>query len=266
MSVIIGTLVHHKGAYALDKFLANQQHIQRNYSDCSLLFATEETGYVDELVSLLFQWNLRGTVILFKVERPEYAKSRLWSIACGRESIRQYILDRSQANRLLFLDADMTYDPRIIDILETELINQDAVFSGYRFRNNHIGLTGAGCLLLRREALKKIRFRCYEFRNGQVINEDNVVEMDLYRQGCRIKKGFFLKIDHYFSPGESRHITPQKVGLYRKLMTSAFCRFWLIRISVAIQYNVPSSGQRIIWGILNIFYRLRCGRMRKSHF
>lgn len=105
--------------------------------------------------------------------------------------------------------------------------------------------------------MEKIKFRCYEFKNGQTITEDNVAEMDLFRQGCHIKKGFFLSIDHYTSSGEAKHITPQKVGLYRKVMTSAIVRFCLIRTSVAIHYNLAKRGLELSGIFLSIFDKLR---------
>jgi len=256
LKVLIGTPVHRQGAYALEKYLANQKQIQQNHADCELLLSTDNTGYQYELMDMLEQWHLRGTVIPYMVEKPPFARSRLWNIASGREAIRRYFLQRTAAERLLFLDADMTYDPQIISIMEKEIINHDAVFSGYRFRNNRIGLIGAGCFLLRREALQNISFRCYEFKNGQTINEDNMAEMDLFRHGYRIKKGFFLDIDHYYSSTGAKHITPHKVGLWKKMLTGSFIRFCLIRTSLAIHYNIPTQGQKALWFFLSLFEKL----------
>jgi len=262
MRVLIGTPVYREGAYAFEKYLTNQQQIQQACPDCDLVLATNDTGYAGELDAMLRTWRLRGKVITYQVQKPGYAKSRLWNIASGREAIRRYFLSRPEAESLLFLDADMTYDPQVVTILGKELSGQDAVFSGYRFRNNRIGLSGAGCLLLRRQALEKIRFRCYEFTNGQVINEDNVAEMDLFRQRCRIKKGFFLAIDHYYSATDARSLRPQKVGLYRKVFTSAFARFCLIRASVVFHYNIPSKGQKIKWALTDYLKRVSVGSTR----
>jgi hypothetical protein len=108
-----------------------------------------------------------------------------------------------------------------------------------------VGLTGAGCFMLCREAAQKISFRCYEFKNGQAINEDNVAEMDLFARRCHIRKGFFLAIDHYTASGEVMRLAPQKVGLWRKVMTSALVRFLFIRASVAFHYNLPRKGVRM---------------------
>jgi hypothetical protein len=247
MKILIGTPIHRQGACALKKYLDNQKKIQQIHPDCDLVFSASDTTYVPELQDLLHQWDLRGTVISHIVQKPAYAKSRIWDIASARESIRQYFLSQPEAEALLFLDSDMTYDPLVARILGKEMEGHDAVFSGYRYRNGRIGLAGTGCLLLRRNALEKIKFRCYEFKNGQVINEDNVMEMDLFRAGCRIKKGFFLSIDHYYSATEAKHIDPQKVGLFRKIMTGPMVRFCLISGSVTVHYDIPGLGQRILW-------------------
>ena len=94
-------------------------------------------------------------------------------------------------------------------------------------------------MMLARNILGKIKFRCYEFKNGEVIFEDNVLEMDSFRLGSRIKKGFFLSISHYISTTEARHITPQPIGILRKITTCAFARYWLIRVSIMTRHNIP---------------------------
>ena len=53
MRVLIGTPVHRGGAYALEKFLANQQQIQRARPDCDLVFSTDDVSYVGELEKTL---------------------------------------------------------------------------------------------------------------------------------------------------------------------------------------------------------------------
>jgi hypothetical protein len=245
MRVLIGTPVHRNGAFALERYLANQQQIQRECPGCQLCLATDDAGFAAELEEALRHLKLRAEVIQFSTEKPDYARSRIWDIAGGRESIRRYFLSRPDRDGLLFLDADMTYDPRVVAIMEKELAGCDALFSGYRLRDNRIGLAGAGCLLVTRRAMQDIRFRCYEFRNRQEIPEDTVLEMDLFRRGRRIKKGFFLAIDHFFSPTEARSINPQRVSLFRGLTTHSLFRFCLIRTSVALHFNLPAKGYRI---------------------
>jgi hypothetical protein len=102
-----------------------------------------------------------------------------------------------------------------------------------------MGLAGAGCVMLSRSTLEKLEFRCCEFKNGEVIFEDNVLEMDLFRLGSRVKKGFFLSITHYASATESRRVTPHPVGLARRITNSAFIRCALIRASMTFKQNIP---------------------------
>jgi len=239
LNVVIGTLVHRQGAYVLDKFLANQQQIQRNYPSSELVLATNERDFIEELKGLLGSRGLRGEVVLYETTKPEYARSSLWNIGCGREAIRNYVLSRTDARYLLFLDADMTFDPSVVTIMEREIRNHDAVFSGYPLHRYGIGLSGCGCVMLTRSILEKLRFRCYEFKSGEVIFEDNLLEMDLFRSGGRIKKGFLLHITHHENSTEGKHIEPQRLGLWREITNNNFIRYMLIKISIAARYNIP---------------------------
>jgi hypothetical protein len=237
--VIIGTPVHHEGAYALDRFLDNQKLIQQSHPTSELVLATCEPDFVEELEGLLVSRELRGTTLYYEVIKPEHAQSRIWNITCGREAIRRYLLSQTEARYLLFLDADMTFDPAVIEIMKREIKGHDAVFSGYPLQRFGKGLAGLGCALLTRSILEKINFRCYEFKNGEVIFEDNVLEMDLFRSGSRVRKGFFLAIDHYMSGDETGHITPQPVGILRKIANWAPARYALLKASILIRHNIP---------------------------
>jgi len=115
----------------------------------------------------------------------------------------------------------------------------DVVFSGTPLRGYGTGLAGAGCAMLTRSILERFKFRCYEFKNGEVMFEDNILEMDLFRLGSRVKKGFFLSLSHYISAAEVKHIAPQPVGILRKIVNCPFVRYWLIRASIIIQRNIP---------------------------
>lgn len=240
MKILIGTPVYRNGAYVLDKFLANQQQIQQQYSSCELVLATCEPDFIPELTSLIKSYHLKASVIHYELVKPDYAKNRVWNIACGREAIRKHILSNPEYGGLLFLDSDMTFAPSVVNIMVSELRGYDAVFSGYHLRQIGICLTGAGCLLLTRNIADKVTFRCYEYKNGAAISEDNVLEIDLFRKGTRIKKGFFLAIDHYFGPDELKHIEPQKVGIYDRIMTSSLFRYCLINLNILLRYNLSS--------------------------
>lgn len=239
MNVVIGTPIYRNGAYAIDKFLSNQEEIQRTYPASELVLATSENDFFGELERLVRSSRLRATIFHYGFVKPDCARSNLWDIAGGREAIRKYVLSQTQARYMLFLDADMTFDPSVIATMEREIQGYDAVFSGYPLHQSGMGLAGAGCVMLTRSILEKLEFRCYEFRNGEVIFEDNVLEMDLFRLGSRVKKGFFVAISHYSSPTEARYIVPQPLGLARKLANNALVRYALLRASIMIQRNIP---------------------------
>ncbi len=133
--------------------------------------------------------------------------------------------------------------------MEKEIKDYDAVFSGYPLRHRGIGLAGCGCVMLTRGILEKLRFRCYEFKNGEVIFEDNVLEMDLFRSGGRIKKGFFIPITHYENSTEGKHIEPQRLGLWRKIANNNSIRYILIRTSILIHYNIPWHLKVLLSGL-----------------
>jgi hypothetical protein len=258
VNVAVGTPIHRQGAYVLDKFLSNQQQIQSNYPSSELIFATNHHDFVKELENLLSSWKLRGTVISYAVEKPGYARSEIWNISCAREAIRKYVLSQTDAKYLIFLDADMTFEPSVISQIESEIKDYDAVFSGYPLRSRGIGLAGCGCVMLTRNILEKLRFRCYEFRNGEVIFEDNVLEMDLFRCGARVKKGFFIPISHYVNSIEAKQIEPQRIGLWRKIANNSTIRYVLIRTSILIHFNIP-------WHLKVLLSKLTAGKKsRKS--
>ena len=251
VNVVVGTPIYRQGAYIIDKFLSNQKEIQQNYPSSELVLATNEDDFSNELNSLLSFWEVGGEVILYETVKPDYVRSKAWNIACGREAIRQYILSQTEARYLLFLDADITCDPLVIKIMEKEMQGYDVAFSGCPLWDYGIGLAGAGCMILTRSILKKVKFRCYEFKNGEVISEDSVLEMDSFRLGRRIKKGFFLSLSHYRSANEARHITPQPVGALRRIANCAFVRYVLIRASIMIQHNIPWKLKVLLYRFLN---------------
>ncbi|MFC1958878.1 hypothetical protein ACFLV6_03085 [Chloroflexota bacterium] len=239
MDVVIGTPIYRQGAYVIDKFLSNQKQIQQSHQLSEIVLATCEHDYIEELENLISLWELRGTVLSYKVVQPEYAQSRIWNIACGREAIREYILSKTEARYVLFLDADMTFEPSVIKIMGKEINGYDVVFSGYPIQHYGIGLAGLGCAMLTKSTLEKVKFRCCEFKNGEVIFEDNLLEMDLFRLGRRVKKGFFLSINHYMSATRTRSIAPQPVGILRRITNWPFARYGLIRASIMVRHNVP---------------------------
>ena len=247
--VVVGVLIYRAGAYILDKFLANQKEIQKNYPSSELVFATNEPDFVKELEGALSLWALRGKVLCYETIKPEDARSRLWNIACGREAIRQYTLSKTKAKYLLSLDADMTYDPNIIGIMEREIQGYDVVYSGYHTRlGPGIILEGGGCCMLTAAAMKDVRFRCLEFKNGVAIPEDTLLELDLIRSHKRIKKGFFLAISHYDNKRQEKNISPRPVGLYWRITRSVFVRYARVRASIVFKHDVGGWWYTVLFG------------------
>ena len=247
VNVVVGVPIYRAGAYILDKFLANQEEIQQSYPSSELVFATSEPDFVKELEGALSLWGLKGKVLRYEIIKPDYAKSRFWNVACGKEAIRRYTLSKTKAKYLLSLDADMTYDSNIIGIMEKEIQNCDVVCSGYPLRDFGMCLTGGGCCMLTAALMKGVRFRCLEFKNGVAISEDTLLELDLIRSGKRMKKGFFLAISHYDNEGQAKAIRPRPLGLYRRITQSGLVRYALIRASITSKHNIGDWLRRLIY-------------------
>ena len=240
VDVVVGTPICRRGANIIDKFLANQKEIQQNYPSSELVLATEESDFIEELEKRLSFYELRGRVILFEVIKPDYARSRLWNIACGREAIRQYVLFQTAVRYLLSLDADLTCDPSIIKILEGEIQGYDVAISGQAVRvGPGTSLGPVSCSMLTRSTLGKIRFRCYEFNNGEFLDDGIALEMDLFKLRLRIRKGFFLSICHYRNENDAACIDPHPLGLLRRITDSLPMRYVLHRTSIMARYDIP---------------------------
>ena len=235
--IIVGTPICRRTAFILDKFLSNQQEIQQAYPDCGLVLATDEPDFVAELEEQIKLYHIKGGVISYETVKPDYARSRVWNIASGREAVRRYTLSQKAAY-LLFFDSDMVYEPSIISIMKKKIQNFDVVSSGYRSRFWSDWVIGGGCLMINRETLKKIAFRCYEFKNGQVIYEDELLEVDLFACHARVKKGIFASIRHYSDRKECYSVHPQAVGWFRTLTNHPLLKYLLIRMGILAKYNI----------------------------
>ena len=235
--VIVGTTICRRTSFVLDKFLSNQQEIQQAYSRCTLVLATDEPDFVAELKEQINLYHLKGEVITYETLKPDYARSGTWSIACGREALRQYAL-LQEAEYLLSLDGDMVFEPSVISIMKDKIQGFDVVSSGCRLPRWGGWGFGTGCLMINRKTLDRITFRCYEFKNGQVIYEDGVLDMDLFKCGARVNKGIFVSNKHYKNREEYEAIEPQPVGWFRTLTNNLLVRYILIGMSILIKYNI----------------------------
>lgn len=266
--VLVASPTYRGGAYALDRFLENQRQIQRMFPDSELILATAEQDFAPELESLLASYSIRGEAVLYEVVKPPYARRMIWNVACGREGIRRYMLSQTHADYLLSLDHDMVYDPNIISILLEEIQGYDVVHSGHRLRwSDHAIGMGAGCALISRRALEKVAFRCFEFGNGDIMDDGLTLELDLIRSGCRVKKGVFLRIDHYIDAETVRCIEPQPLGLFRRLSTSRPFRYALLRSSLLLRRDISSRLHFALHGLLGFkrrITRVRTGARRRD--
>jgi hypothetical protein len=249
IDVVIGTTAVRRSSFALDHFMQNLHEIQRNYDRSEVVIATDETDFAEDLDQLLNKYKIFGRVIVYETENPDQRKNqRLCSITSGRNAIVDYLLN-SDSPYLLFLDSDMTYDPRIIDIMKREINGHDVLQSGYMVRSKTIEAVGfGGCSLIKREILSKIRFRFYEFENGRVIDEFNIFEYDLVRKGARIRKGVFLSVDHYISHDEAVSINPRNLSAFQKITTFPILRYILLHLSIISRYDITRYLQHLVYG------------------
>lgn len=244
--VIVGTPIARHTSFALDKFLSNQQEIQQAYPDCSLVLATDEPDFVAELKEQVDLYQLRGEVITYETVKPGYARSRAWSVASGREALRRYVLSQ-RAEYLFFLDSDMTCEPSVISIMKARIQGFDVVASGYRMREGGGWELIGGCLMINRETLSKITFRCYEFKNGQVIYEGESLAMDLFSCHAKVNKGIFVSIKHYKDREQYYAVEPQPLGWFRTLTNNLLVRYILIGMGIVVRYNIARKLQDLLY-------------------
>ena len=242
--VMAGTPICRRAAFVLDKFLANQREIQRAYPDCRLVLATDEPDFVAELEEQIKLHHLKGEVITYETVKPDYARSRIWSVTCGREAIRQYALLQG-AEYLLCLDGDMVYETSLISIMKSKIQGVDVAYSGYQLPRYGAWGFGGGCVLINIKTLNKITFRCYEFKSGYAITEDEWLDVDLFTCRARVKKGIFVPIRHYTESGQYYAIEPQPVGWLRRISNSLLVRYILVRMGVLFGFNI--AGKLHIW-------------------
>ncbi len=196
--VVVGAPICHRTSFVLDRFLANQREIQATYPKCTLTLATDEPDFVEELREQIKSHLLRGEVIIYVTVKPEGARTRTWSITCGREALRRHVFAK-KARFFLSLDADMVFDPSVVAIMKSQIAGFDAVFSGYRVPPCGAMAYGNGCLLMRSEALNDFAFTCYEFSDGDGIDESETVDWGLFKCHAKLHKGAFVFAEHYWS-------------------------------------------------------------------
>jgi len=218
------------------------------YPSCNLVVATDELDFVAELKEQIKLHHLNGEVITYETVRPAHARTRLWSVACGREAVRRHVLSKG-AEFLLFLDGDMIFEPSVISIMKSKIKDFKVASSGYRGPACGVWVFGAGCLLINREILSKLTFQCYEFSNGEVIDESEALDWSLFKCHARVNKGVFVSIKHYWNSRDYYTARPHSVGWFRTLTNNLLLRFILIQISILIRYNIARKLQSWVYRV-----------------
>ncbi len=261
--VIIGTPICRRTSYVLDKFMVNQQEIQRVYPGCMLVIATDEPDFVTELREQVAKYNIKAEVISYETIKSNRHQSYIWNITCGREALRQYMLS-TRAEYFLSVDADMIFAPSVIGIMKNEGIGFDVVFSGYIMAALGFYGFGNGCLFFNRETLSKMVFTYFEFKNGQIIDESEAVDWVLFKLRARVRKGVFIAIEHHIGWDKCYCIEPQPMGRFRRLINNPTIRFMIIQISILSRHNIARKLQTITHRGTNS-YQKQAAQYREIH-
>jgi glycosyltransferase involved in cell wall biosynthesis len=245
MMAIIGVPINSKGAYVLDKFLKNQEEIQRNsIISVFTVFATEEVEFAEKLRYELIKYNLKADVIVFDINKPKNAGDRIWNIVAARNAIREYFL-RSKADYLIFMDADMTFSPSIVNkLIEKAEKGYDVVYNGYLDKDGRgINLTGFGGTLIKRWVMERIFFKCKE-RKGRVVDECVFFELDLFRVRARVFRGFLVYTEHYGKKNVSVS-TPRELTFRERVSNSPYFRIPIHALSALLCYDILLKAKNI---------------------
>ena len=131
----------------------------------------------------------------------------------------------------------MVYEMSVISIMKLKIEGFDSVYSGYRWRNGNWGF-GGGCIMINRKAFSQITFRCYEFKNGQVLSEDEILDMDFFSARIHANKGIFLTSKHFNSRDEYYTINPKPLPLFLAIGNSLFVKYVVMRADIILRINV----------------------------
>ena len=243
--VIAGVPICRRTAFVLDRFLANQREIQAAYPKCTLTLATDETDFVEELREQLRLHSLRGEVITYETVKPEHARTRLWSITCGREALRRHVLAK-KASFFLSFDADMVFAPSVVAIMKSQIAGFDAVFSGYRVPPCGVMVYANGCFLIKSEVLNDFAFTCWEFGAGDVIDESETVAWGLFKCHAKLNIGTFVFAEHYWNRESCYAVEPHPTGWFRILTNKPLFRFMLIQTRILVRHNIARELQSLV--------------------
>ncbi len=238
--VILGVPVNAKSGYIIEKFLQNQKEIQEKSQKTITVFATEDLEFAQKLDILLKGYKVKYKILTFEIERPTNSNDRIWNIVSARNVIRDFFL-QSNADYLIFTDADMIFDSEIISkLVEIAEKGYDVVYNGYSNKSiqRRIALGGFGGTLLKRWVAEKIKFRCKE-KNGRVIDEGVFLEVDLVKMGAKVYKGFISYSEHYDEDKVAPTITmPRELDLNEKIGNNIYFRSFFHIFSIALNFDI----------------------------
>lgn len=220
MKILIGVVTHGKHRFCLDEF---QDCIEKQTIKADHLFVVNngEKAYV----TLLKSRNLNA------VENPSASKTRLDHIISGRNYIRDYAL-KNGYDSVFFVDSDVIVPPGALYVLES--VKTDVVsglyLSGFNIGGKNliaptlfkdlgggncqlytyegvafpqvieIGAAGLGCTLVKKEVLKKVKFR--SFRPDASGGEDMAFYVDARENGFKTLAHTGVKCVHRVFPKE----------------------------------------------------------------
>ncbi len=238
--VIIGVPVNAKSGYIIEKFLQNQKEIQERSQETITVFATEDIEFAQRLDILSKSYKISYEILNFEIKRPINTNDRIWNIVSARNAIRDFFL-KSNADYLVFMDADMIFDPEIVNkLVKIAEKGYDVVYNGYSNKSvqKRINLTGFGGTLLKWWVMEKIKFRCKE-RNGRVIDEGVFLEVDLVRIGAKVYRGFVSYCEHYDENKVTPTITmPRELTLNERIGNNIYFRSFFHIFSIALSFDV----------------------------
>ncbi len=136
------------------------------------------------------------------------------------------------------LDGDMVYEPSLISIMKSKIQGFDVAYSGFRFRYRGTLGFGTSCFMINRKILSKMIFKCYEFRNGQELDDGESIFLELFKYRAKLNKGFFLPIKHYRNSQEYYAVEPQPMRWYQTLTHIQLVRYMLTMAAVLTRYNI----------------------------
>ncbi|MCX7998581.1 MAG: glycosyltransferase [Leptospiraceae bacterium] len=240
VSAVIGVPINSKSAYIISKFIKNQKEIQK-YSkiECETVFATEERIFAEKLNELLKKYDGNFKIKEFDVFKSRIGKNRIWNIVSARNAIREYFL-KTDADYLVFMDADMLFEPEIINkLLKISKKGYDVVYNGYLDRGNPkgINLTGFGGTLIKRWVMEKVKFKCKE-RNGRVIDEGVYFEFELVKIRAKVYRGFIAYSEHHDAEKPPSICYPRELTVWEKIRNNPKFRFCFHLISIPLNYDL----------------------------